>query len=189
VRKVGDVRNVGNWVALSLLVTASPSSMHAQVISEPQWIVGAGGGAVIRTVHRGSLGANLQVARLMQPARAFFLEPGVAWQWYGRSPQGNDVCPPGGCPPPVENAISIIGPELRVAYREPEANPVYPVAGLGLYWVSSQDTTGVRFGANVGLGISLRRSGSGPALDFRYFHIFEDTRFKSVVPLALRWSF
>jgi hypothetical protein len=151
--------------------------------------VGAGGGAVIRTVHQGSFGVNLQVARVVQPAPALYLEPGLTWQGYGSSPQSGDLCPMEGCPPPLENAITSIGPELRVAYREPEKNPVYPVAGVGLYRVSSQDTAGVSYGANVGLGISLRGSGSGPSLDFRYFHVFGDTRFKSAFPLALRWSF
>jgi hypothetical protein len=185
---VRNVGNVGSRFTLCLLL-ATANSMHAQVTSEPQWIVGVGGGAVIRTVHQGSFGLNLQVARVVQPARAFYLEPGLIWQGYGSSPQSGDLCPIEGCPPPLENAISIIGPELRVAYREPEKNPVYPVAGVGLYRVSSQDTTGVSFGTNVGLGISLRRSGSGPALDFRYFHVFGDPRFKSAFPLALRWSF
>jgi hypothetical protein len=63
------------------------------------------------------------------------------------------------------------------------------VAGIGLYRVSSQDTSGVRFGANIGLGVPLRRSGQGPSIELRYFHVFGDRRFKSVFPLALRWSF
>jgi len=44
-------------------------------------------------------------------------------------------------------------------------------------------------GASIGLAISLRRSGWGPALDFRYSHIFGDTRFRSAFMFALRWSF
>jgi hypothetical protein len=187
--KVGGAARQRAQLSLCLLFTVSVSSLDAQVASEPEWIVGGGGGAVIRTVHTGSLGVNLQAARVVQPARAVYLEPGVIWQWYARSPDHGDLCPPEGCPPPLENAISIVGPELRAAYREPESNPVYPVVGLGLYWVSSQDTSGVRFGVNAGLAISLRRSGSGPSLDFRYFHVFGDTRFKSAFPLALRWSF
>jgi hypothetical protein len=175
---------------LALLVMAgSVSSAEAQITSIPKWILGGGGGAVIRTVHQGSFGLNLQVARVVQPAQWFYVEPGLIWQRYGRSPQYGDLCPPDGCPPPLKNAISILGPELRVAYREPDQNPVYPVAGVGLYRVSSQDTSGVRFGASAGLAISLRRSGTGPALDFRYFRVFGDTRFKSAFPLALRWSF
>jgi hypothetical protein len=158
-------------------------------MSSPEWIVGGGAGAVIRTVHQSSFGLNLQVARVVQPARWFYLEPGLIWHRYGRSPRYSDLCPPEGCPPPLKNAISILGPELRVAYREPARNPVYPVAGVGLYRVSSQDTTGVRIGASAGLAISLRGSGSGPALDFRYFRVFGDTRFQSAFPLALRWSF
>ena len=194
--KQGGYPLAGGWEAgkrrliLAWLVMVSPlCSVEAQIGATPKWVLGSGGGAVIRTVHQGSLGLNLQVARVLQPARWFYLEPGLIWQRYGRSPQYGDLCPPGGCPPPLRNAISIMGPEIRVAYREPDRNPVYPVAGVGLYRVSSQDTTGVRFGVNVGLAISLRRSGTGPALDFRYSHIFGDTRFKSAFPLALRWSF
>ena len=172
-----------------LLAALSWSSVEAQGTDGPQWIVGAGGGAVVRTVHTGSFGLNFQVARVLEPAPAFYLEPGIVWQGYQRSPQHGDLCPPSGCPPPLENAISIIGPEVRVAYRKPESNPVYPVAGAGVYRVSSQDTSGMRFGVNAGLAISLRRSGWGPSLDFRYFHVFGDDRFKSVFPLALRWSF
>jgi hypothetical protein len=160
-----------------------------QDLPRAQWIVGGGAGAILRTVHRGSFGWNLQAARMLQPAPALFLEPGVIFQHYGRSSTGGDVCPDEGCPPPLENAVSIVGPEIRASYREPESNPVYPVAGIGLYRVSSLDTTGIRFGASVGLAISLRRSGMGPALDFRYSHIFGDSRFKSLFPFALRWSF
>jgi hypothetical protein len=186
VRNVGKV--TGHFV-LCLFLLSAADLVEAQVVSAPHWVIGGGGGFVIRTVHTGSFGVNLQAARLLQPAPAFYLEPGIVWQGYQRSPEHGDLCPPGGCPPPVENAISIIGPELRVAYREPESNPVYPVAGAGVYRVSSQDTSGVRFAVNAGLAISLRSSGWGPALDFRYFHVFGEDRFKSLLPLSLRWSF
>ena len=163
--------------------------MQGQITPGAEWVVGGGGGAVIRTVHRGSFGWNLQVARVLQPARALYLEPGIIFQRYGRSSPSEGLCPPEGCPPPLENALSMIGPEVRVAYREPGSNPVYPVAGVGVYRVSSQDTSGVRFGTSLGLAVSLRRSGFGPALDFRWLGIFGDSRFHNVFPLALRWSF
>jgi hypothetical protein len=189
VKRAGK-RGSGDAARILLVLLLTPfGSVLGQIASAPEWVIGGGGGAVIRTVHQGSLGVNLQAARVVQPARAFYLEPGVIWQWYARSPDHGDLCPPEGCPPPLENAITIVGPELRAAYREPESNPVYPVVGLGLYRVSSQDTSGVRFGVNAGLAVSLRRSGSGPSLDFRYFHVFGDTRFRSAFPLALRWSF
>lgn len=181
----GIVREIMSMV----LLLASSSSMEAQINSGSQWIVGGGAGAVIRSVHQGSFGLNFQVARVLQPAPAFYLESGIIWQGYKRSPRGNDLCPDEGCPPPLENALSIVGPEVRASYREPESNPVFPVAGIGLFRVSSQDTSGIRFGASAGLAISLRRSGVGPALDFRYFHVFGDSRFRSVIPIALRWSF
>jgi hypothetical protein len=180
------VRNV--W-AVPLMTFALAGQATGQGTAEPHWIVGGGGGAVFRTVHQGSLGLNLQAARILRLTEAFDLEPGLMWQGYRRTSARGDLCPPGGCPPPLRNAISIVGPELRAAYREPESNPVYPVAGVGVYRVSSQDTSGVRFGVNAGFGISLKKSGYGPALDLRYFHVFGDSRFKSVVPLALRWSF
>jgi hypothetical protein len=172
-----------------LLAAGSASLAPAGRVSAQEWAVGGGAGAVIRTFHQGSFGLNLQVSRVFQPARAFYLETGLSWQGYRHSVRGGDLCPLEGCPPPLEDAISIFGPELRLAYREPESNPVYPVGGLGVYRVSSQDTSGVRVGVNVGLAISLRSSGWGPALDFRYFHVFDDRRFKSVVPVAVRWSF
>jgi hypothetical protein len=177
------------WEYVLVLCVLRSSNIEAQDLPHPKWVLGGGAGAVIRTVHSGSLGWNLQVARILSPARAFYVEPGVVLQRYGPSAQGNDLCPDEGCPPPLENAISIVGPEVRVAYRKPESNPVYPMAGAGVYRVSSMDTTGVRLGASVDLAISLRRSGWGPALDFRYSHIFGDTRFRSVFMFALRWSF
>jgi hypothetical protein len=176
------------WGTLMMLL-ASGSIVQAQTAPGARWVVGGGGGAVVRTVHTGSIGWNLQVARMFQPAWAFYVEPGLTLQRYGRSSQGGDVCPDTGCPPPLENALSIVGPEVRVAYREPESNPVYPVGGVGVYRVSSQDTSGVRFGTTLGLAVSLRRSGFGPALDFRWLRIFGDSRFHDVFPLALRWSF
>jgi len=174
---------------LFLLLATSWSSLEAQSTARAQWVIGGGAGAVIRTVHQGSIGWNLQLARVFQPARAFYLEPGIILQRYGRSPPGNDLCPTEGCPPPLENAVSIIGPEVRAAYREPGSNPVYPVIGVGAYRVSSQDTAKVRFGTSLGLGISLRSSEMGPALDFRWLGIFGDSRLHNVFPLALRWSF
>jgi hypothetical protein len=177
------------WTVLVVLLVLSWSSSEAQSNAGAQWVVGGGVGAVIRTVHRGSLGWNLQASRVLQPARAFYVEPGIILQRYGRSSPSNGLCPPEECPPPLENALSIVGPEVRVAYREPESNPVYPVAGVGVYRVSSQDTSGVRFGTSLGLAVSLRRSGLGPALDFRWLGIFGDSRFHNVFPIALRWSF
>jgi hypothetical protein len=172
-----------------LVIASSVSSAEAQSTGGARWVVGGGGGAVIRTVHRGSLGWNLQVTRMFQPALALYLEPGIIFQRYGRSSQGGDLCPIEGCPPALENALSIVGPEVRVAYREPGSNPVYPVGGVGVYRVSSQDTAKVRFGTSLGLAISLRSSGLGPALDFRWLGIFGDSRLHNVFPLALRWSF
>lgn len=164
-------------------------SLGAQITYAPEWIVGAGVGAVIRTIDQGSLGVNLEFARVVQPLRWLYLEPGVTWQHYWQSPEYGDLCPIEGCPPPHRNAISIVGAGLRMAYRDTRENPVYPVVGAGFYRVSSQDTTGVRFGSDLGVAISLRRSGAGPALDFRYLRIFGDRRFKSVIPVSLRWSF
>jgi hypothetical protein len=172
-----------------LLIAGTLNSVEAQNTAGAQWVVGGGGGAVIRAAHRGSFGWNLQVARMLQPAPALYVEPGILLQRYGRSAPSNGLCPPEGCPPPLENALSIVGPEVRVAYREAGRNPVYPVAGIGVYRVSSQDTSGVKFGTTLGIGISLRRSGIGPAVDFRYLRIFGDPRFHDVFPLALRWSF
>jgi hypothetical protein len=183
------VRNVGNVAAVLVLLISPLNETRGQTISAPHWIVGGGVGAVIRTVEQGSVGFNLHAARIFQPAPAFYLETGLSWQGYRRSSYHGDLCPPGGCPPPLRNAISIIGPELRAAYREPENFQAFPVAGIGLYRVSSADSSGVRFGANVGLGVPLRHSGRGPSLDLRYFHVFGDRRFKSVFPFSLRWSF
>jgi hypothetical protein len=183
------MRNVRNVAAVLVLLVAPLSEATAQTSAGPKWILGAGPGAVIRTGQQGSAGLNLAAARVIQPARALYLEPGLTWHWYAKGRYRGDLCPPTGCPPPLRNSISIFGPEVRAAYRKTASNPLFPVAGIGLYRVSSQDTSGVRFGANFGLGASLRRSGQGPSLDLRYFHIFGDRRFKSVIPFSLRWSF
>jgi hypothetical protein len=173
-----------------LVLLTVPGTLAAQGTAHPRWNVAGGGGYVFRTLNTSSFGAHLRVARVFQPSRGLYLEPGLAWHGYRRSPQYGDPCPLDGCPPPLEDAISLMGLELGGAYRKAEAdNPVYPVGTVGLYRVSSQDTAGARFGASLGVAIPFRRSGLGPAMDIRYLRIFGDRRFRSIVPVALRWSF
>jgi hypothetical protein len=83
-----------------------------------------------------------------------------------------------------------MGLELAAAYHQAGAdNPIYPIVGVGLYRVSSEDTSGVRPGASAGLVIPFHRSTLGPGLEIRYYRVFGDPRFKSMVPVSLRWSF
>jgi hypothetical protein len=35
----------------------------------------------------------------------------------------------------------------------------------------------------------FQRSALGPGLEIRYYRVFGDPRFKSMVPVSLRWSF
>jgi hypothetical protein len=125
---------------------------------------------------------------------SLFLEPGLTWHRYFSSDSfggGEDVpCPVEGCPPSRRDGITLVGAELGAGYRELEAeNPVYPATGVGLYRAAVGDSSKTLLGANIGLVIQFRRSGRGPALDVRYFRIFGHSRFKSLLPFSLRWSF
>lgn len=177
------------WLALFVLVTA-PGGALAQESIEPRWSLAGGGGGVLRTERPGSFGVHFRGGPVVQLTPSILLEPALTGHWYGRSPQGQDLCPIEGCPPPRQDAISLLGLELGVAYRRIEAdNFIYPMAGFGVYRASSQDTSGVRFGANAGLVIPFQRAALGPGLEIRYYRVFGDSRFKSMVPVSLRWSF
>jgi hypothetical protein len=177
------------WIALVVLV-AAPGGALAQEIVQPRWNLAGGGGGVFRTDRPGSLGLHLRAGPVFQPAPSILLEPALTGYWYRSSEYGNDLCPIEGCPPPRQDAISVLGLELAASYRRVGVdNFIYPMVGLGLYRVSSEDTSGVRLGANAGLVISFQRSALGPGLEIRYYRVFGDSRFKSMVPVSLRWSF
>ena len=177
-------------VLLFLVVASSWCSLQAQERLFPRWVVSAGGGLLFRTDDPSSPGGQLRLSRVFQPRAALFLEPGLTWHGYARSSQGGDLCPPGGCPPIRQDGITLLGLELGASYRKSDAeNPIAPLASIGLYRSASEGTARTRFGAAAGLVIPFRRSEFGPALDVRYFRIFGDPRFKSIVPVALRWSF
>jgi hypothetical protein len=178
----------GRYAAWGILLCASP--LVAQEPPVPTWALSVGGGIVSRTEHGSSFGANARVARSFQAAAGLYLEPGVAWQGYARSDQTYDVCPPGGCPPVRRDGISLLGAELGARYSKlGRGSSVQPVASLGFYRSSSLDISLARFGASAGLLIPFSSSGSGPGIEVRYFRMFGDPRFKSLVPLSLRWSF
>ena len=177
------------WMAL-LVLGAAPGAALAQDSLPPRWNLAGGGGGVFRTVDQGSFGVHLRGGPVYQPARSILLEPALAWYLYAHSPQGGDTCPIEGCPPPPQNAIGLFGLELGAGYRRLGAdNSIYPMLGLGLYRVSSEDTSGVRFGANAGLVFPFHRSAVGPGLEIRYYRVFGDSRYKSMLPVSLRWSF
>jgi hypothetical protein len=177
-------------LTLCALLACAANSLLAQETSTPRWVVVVGGGLVLRTEHGSSFGGHLRVSRVFQPTASLFLEPGLTWHKYARSSQSGDVCPPGGCPPIRRDAISLLGLELGATFRKAGAgNPVQPLASVGLYRTSSEALSLGRVGAAAGLLIPLGRSGLGPALDVRYFRLLGDPRFKSLVPVSLRWSF
>jgi hypothetical protein len=163
---------------------------------EPRWTVSGGPGFVFRSGQSSSPGLNLRVARIVPLTPSLYSELGVSWHGYLSSDwlnSGEDAapCPPGGCnTEPAHDGITILGLEAGAGYRKPEAgNPIFPVAGMGVYRVSANDTTRTRFGVNLGLVVPFRRSSSGPGLDIRYFRMIGDPRFKSLLPFSLRWSF
>jgi hypothetical protein len=144
----------------------------------------------LRTDDPSSFGGHLRLSRVLHPTAGLSLEPGLTWHAYTRSAQSNDLCPPGGCPPVQHDGVSLLGVELGATYRKPETNsPVQPVGSVGLYRSASNGLTLARFGATTGLLIPFSSSGLGPALDVRYFRLFGDPRFKSLIPVSLRWSF
>jgi len=53
----------------------------------------------------------------------------------------------------------------------------------------ADDTTGTRVGVSGGIVIPFRRSAAGPGLEIRYFRMFGDAHFKSLLLFPLRWSF
>jgi hypothetical protein len=188
-------RGSGAAGQLVLLFAISVASrVEAQSLSSPDWVITGGGGFVFRQVRSGSPGALLRLGRVIRLGSAVYLEPGLTWHGYLRSGWwwGEDSpCPESGCGEEPQDALSIIGVEIGAAYRKSGAeNPVYPVAGVGLYRAAASDTSETGLGANLGLVIPFRRSGFGPALEIRYYRIFGDSRFKSILlPIALRWSF
>jgi hypothetical protein len=163
--------------------------------STPGWRVAAGSGFVFRTVQSGSFGVNVRVARVIPVVEGLYLEPGVAWQgylssdaWFG----GEEApCPPEGCyGEPRRDGIGFAGLEMGAAYLKPgAANSVHPVAGLGVYRSTARSIATTRLGANLGVAFPFNRSFRGPALDFRYFRMFNDSRFNSLVSFSLGWTF
>jgi hypothetical protein len=177
-------------VAICAVLMSFCGSLKAQSSSSPRWVVGAGGGVILRTENGSSLGGNLRLSRVFQPVTSLFLEAGVTGHGFTRSDQSVDVCPPGGCPPIRHDGISLLGLELGGTFRtEQAANPVQPLVTLGWYRSASEDSSLIRFGASAGLLIPFSRSGLGPGLEVRYFRLFGDPRFKSLIPISLRWSF
>jgi hypothetical protein len=124
-----------------------------------------------------------------------FAELGLAWQGYLSSDWGGGEdaapCPPGGCDSePASDGITSLGIEAGVGYRDLTAgNPAYPQVGVGVYRVGADDTTGTRFGVHAGIAIPFSRSVGGPELEIRYFRLFGEPRFKSMLLVPLRWSF
>lgn len=186
-------RAVGRFTVCAALGFAA-APLVAQEPS-PRWSVAAGSGLVFRTVHSGSFGVNLRVARVIPVVEGLYLEPGVAWQgylssdaWFG----GEEApCLPEGCyDEPRRDGIGLAGLEVGVAYLKPDAtNSVHPVAGLGLYRSTARSTPTTRFGASLGLAFPFRGSFRGPALDVRYFRMFNDARFTGLLSCSLGWIF
>jgi hypothetical protein len=185
------------WTALLVVLTVPGHLLAAQSVIHPRWSVAAGPGFVLRTVHSSSPGLNLRGSRIVKLASAVYSEFGVVWHgylssdWLSWDEDGKAPCPPGGCNTErARDGITVVGLEVGAAYRKFGAdNPIFPVAGAGLYRVSADDTTGTRLGVNLGLVIPFRHSSFGPGLEIRYFRMFGDSRFKSLLPFSIRWSF
>jgi hypothetical protein len=179
---------VGRYAIWGVMLCAAP--VVAQEPSPPRWSVSAGGGIVLRSEHGSSFGGNVRVARAFQPTAGLFLETGVTWHGYTRTDQSFDLCPPGGCPPVRRDGINLLGAELGARYSRPgTGSSVQPLASVGFYRSSSLDTSLGRFGASAGLLVPFSRSGFGPGIEVRYFRMLGDPRFKSLIPVSLRWSF
>lgn len=177
-------------IALCGLLIGFGSPGRAQTPPLPRWSVAAGGGFVFRSVSNGSFGGHVRVARALPVAPAVYVEPSLTWHRYGSSDYGNDACPIEGCPPPRRDGVGLIGLEVGLAYRKAGAsNLISPVIGLGLYRSTVQDTSEVRAGARVGLMLPFRRSGRGLGLEIYYVRMFDPSSYRSVLPVALRWSF
>jgi hypothetical protein len=185
----------GRWALVCLLLTSPPGTLRAQSVVQPRWSVAGGIGFVFRSVQSGSFGAHLRAGPVIGAGNGWYLEPAATWQGYLSSDAwrggGEAPCPIEGCnSEPARDGIHLVGLELSTAYRKSGAeNPVYPIAGVGLYRVSAHDTTGTRFGANAGIVIPFTITGVGPGIEFRYLRVFGDSRFKSILPISLRWSF
>jgi hypothetical protein len=184
---------VVTWFCL-LLCGLWSSELPAQNV--PDWSVSAGPAFVFRTVQSSSPGLMLRATRLIKLSNTVYSELGLSWHGYLSSDwasRGEDPapCPPGGCfTQAARDAISILGLEVGASYREESAkNPIFPVAGAGLYRVSAEDTTGAHAGINLGIVIPFRRSTVAPALEIRYFRVFGHSQFESVLPIILRWAF
>jgi len=110
--------------------------------------VAGGGGFVFRTVQSGSFGANVRINKIVRPAQYVHSEFGLTWHGYlssdGWGGGEDSPCPPGGCnTEPARDGITVVGLEVGAGYRKLGAdNPIFPVAGAGLYRVSVDDTTG-----------------------------------------------
>jgi hypothetical protein len=186
------VRNATRLVCGLLL--GGWSAVQAQ--TGPHWSISAGPAFVFRTVQSSSPGIDLRAARVVTLSHSVYSEFGLTWHGYLSSDwadHGEDAapCPIEGCSEePARNGISVLGVEAGGGFRKAGAeNPIFPVAGVGLYRVSAHDTTGIRFGLNLGIVVPFSSSAVGPGLDIRYFRMFGDSRFKSLLPFSLRWSF
>jgi hypothetical protein len=188
-------RAAGRFVLNALLLGAGP--LVAQEAA-PKWSVAAGSGFIFRSVHNGSFGINIRAARVIPVLSGLYLEPGIAWQgylssdaWFFRA----DLmfCPEPDVPcerEPRRDGIGFAGIELGAAYLKPgAANSLHPVAGLGIYRSTARSTPTTRLGGNLGVAYPFHRSVGGPALEARYFRMFNDVRFTSLVSFSLRWIF
>jgi hypothetical protein len=179
---------------------AAPSQLQSQEqeTDAAEWTVAGGPSFVFRTVQSGSFGLNARVTRVVTRVGDVSVDLGATWQGYlssdawGPGGQGEDApCPEEGCNvEPRRDGISVIGPEVAAGYRKSDAeNPVFPVIGVGLYRIASDDTTGIHPGVSAGIVIPFQKTGAGPGLAIRYFRVFGERRFKSMLVFPLWWSF
>ena len=164
----------------------------------PRWSVAAGSGFVFRSINNGSFGINLRAARVVPVLSGLYLEPAVVWHGYLSSDAWFDrpdfmFCPEPGesCEtPPRRDGVGFAGIELGLAYlKSGAANMLHPIAGLGVYRSTSHSNAMTRVGANLGVAWPFGGSLRGPVLGARYFRMFNDPRFTSLLALSLGWYF
>lgn len=179
----------------------------------PGWSVTTGSGFVFRSAHNGSFGIHIRAAKVIPVISGLYLEPGITWHgylssdaWFGRAdfmfcpvpppPPESPVppLPPGPpelCgPEPRRDGIGFAGPELGITYLRPgAANSLHPVAGIGVYRSTARSSPATKVGASLGVAWPFRGSLRGPGLEARYFRMFDDPRFTSLISFSLGWYF
>jgi hypothetical protein len=194
-------RRRGSWAAGPVAVYAVLACAADPLVAQeaiPGWSVTTGSGFVFRSVHNGSFGVHIRAARVIPVISGLYLEPGITWHgylssdaWFGRPDFMFCPDPSASCEPePRRDGIGFAGPELGITYLKPgAANSLHPVAGIGVYRSTASSSPATKVGASLGVAWPFHGSLRGPALEARYFRMFNDPRFISLISFSLGWYF